>query len=137
MKREHLHNLIEFSLNVFIEFAEFSDKNICHYIKTYDPATSCVKDHHATTAPARHMWETGSLNLTQFMLHQFIRFSEIAAVPFRENSIGYIRGCTECSHLLFGQLGCEWTMCSISVELIATRFYYTIFWNPATHESGG
>ena len=25
--------LIEFSLNVFTEFAEFSDKNICHYSK--------------------------------------------------------------------------------------------------------
>ena len=24
---------IEFSLNVFIEFIQFSDKNICHYIK--------------------------------------------------------------------------------------------------------
>ena len=28
-----LTNRLEFSLNVFTEFAEFSDRNICHYIK--------------------------------------------------------------------------------------------------------
>ena len=45
---------IEFSLNVF---AEFSDKNICHNSKcaqTGHPATSCVRDQDATTAPKRH-----------------------------------------------------------------------------------
>ena len=53
-------------------FAEFSDKNICSYSKrarTCHSATSCVRDQHATTAPARHMWETGSFNQAQFMLH--------------------------------------------------------------------
>ena len=48
----------EFSLNVFTEFAEFSDKNICHYNKraqTCHPATSCVRDQDAITVPARHM----------------------------------------------------------------------------------
>ena len=47
----------EFSLNVVIEFAEFSDKNICHYSKrapTCHPAISCLRDQDATTAPARH-----------------------------------------------------------------------------------
>ena len=46
---------IELDLNVF---TEFSDKKLCEYIKkaqTCHPATSCVKDQHATTAPARHM----------------------------------------------------------------------------------
>ena len=50
--------LVEFFLNVFIEFAEFNDKNIFHYserARTCHPANSCVRDQDATTAPARHM----------------------------------------------------------------------------------
>ena len=50
-----LKQLIQFSLNVF---AEFNDKNICHYSersRTCHPATSCVRDQYATTVPARHM----------------------------------------------------------------------------------
>ena len=46
--------IFEFSLNV----QKFSDKNIRHYSKraqTCHSATSCVRDQHATTAPARHM----------------------------------------------------------------------------------
>ena len=35
-----------------------------------------------TKVPARHMWETGSLNWGQFMLQRFIRFFEFA--PFRK-----------------------------------------------------
>ena len=46
---------LEFFLNVFSEFAEFRDKN-CHYSKKIrTPATSCVRNQHATTAPAQHM----------------------------------------------------------------------------------
>ena len=52
---------MEYFLNVFIEFAEFSDKNI-------ESATAYVRDEGATTAPARHMPETGSLNCAQFMI---------------------------------------------------------------------
>ena len=73
------HATIEFSLNVFTEFAEFIDKNICHYCKraqTCNPGTSCVRHQHATTAPARHMWETGSLNWAQFMVQCFISIPE-------------------------------------------------------------
>ena len=39
--------IIEFSLNVFTEFSQFSDKNICHYSKraqTCHSATSYVRD---------------------------------------------------------------------------------------------
>ena len=64
-------------LNYWI--TEFIDKNICHYSKrarTCHPATSCVRDQDATTAPARHMWETGSSKWAQFMLQWSIRFSE-------------------------------------------------------------
>ena len=74
----HCINTFEFSLNVF---TEFSDKKICHHSKrtwTCHPATSCVRDQDATTVPARHMWETGSLNWVLFMLQWFIRFPEFA-----------------------------------------------------------
>ena len=43
-------------------------------IKELEPVTSCVRDQDATTGPARHMWETGSLNWSQFMLQWFFRF---------------------------------------------------------------
>ena len=42
----------------FTEFAEFSDKNICHYSKRAricHITASCVRDQDVTTAPARHM----------------------------------------------------------------------------------
>ena len=47
---------IEFSLNVFTEFAEFSDKNniICKKIAVLEPTISCVRDIDSTTAPQRH-----------------------------------------------------------------------------------
>ena len=37
-------------------------------VKGFEPATSYVRDQNATTVPARHMWETGSLNWAKFML---------------------------------------------------------------------
>ena len=46
---------MEFSLNVFTEFAEFSDKNYYVLKRLFEPATSCVRDKDASTAPARHM----------------------------------------------------------------------------------
>ena len=51
----HENNIrFEFSLNVFTEFAEFGD-NKYHILKRlFEPATSCVRDHDATTAPVRH-----------------------------------------------------------------------------------
>ena len=78
LKATKIKASIEFSLTA--EFNEFSVKNICHYNKraqTCHPTTSCVRDQDATTAPARHMWETGSLNWPQFMLQWFIRFPEV------------------------------------------------------------
>ena len=42
----------EFYLNVLTEFAEFSDKNICHYSKG---VWTCVRDQDGSTAPARHI----------------------------------------------------------------------------------
>ena len=46
--------------------------------QTCHPATSCIRDQDATTAPATHMWERGSLNWVQFMLQWLIRFLEFA-----------------------------------------------------------
>ena len=42
-------------------------------VKGLKPATW---DQNAPTAPATHMWETGSLNWAQFMFQWFIRFPE-------------------------------------------------------------
>ena len=64
-------------------------------VKDLEPATSYVRDQGPTTAPARHMSESRSLNWDQFMLHWFIRFPEFAeftelnesSAPFRKNSI--------------------------------------------------
>ena len=66
-------------------------QNICHCSKrarTCHPATFCVRDQDATTVPARHMWETGSLNWAQLMLQWFIRFPEFSEFLFHlgENS---------------------------------------------------
>ena len=88
--RSILSHTIEFFLNVF---TEFSDKN-GHYskrVRTCHSATSCVRVQDATTVPARHMWETGSLNWAQFMLQWFIWFPEFAefsesSASFRKNS---------------------------------------------------
>ena len=49
---------IEFSLNVFIKFAESSQ----WLKKWFEPANSFVRDQDTTTTPARHVWETGSLS---------------------------------------------------------------------------
>ena len=82
-------------------------------VKGFEPATFCVRDQDATTAPAhmrdtffvletrmlqqrQHTWETGSLNSAQFMLQSFIRFPEFtefneSSASFRKNSIVTLR----------------------------------------------
>ena len=75
-------------------FTEFSDKKLLS-LKGLEPATSCGRDQYATTVPARHMWEAGSLNWVQFMPQWFIRFPEFAKFnessdPLRKNSIGRV-----------------------------------------------
>ena len=56
--------------------------------KGFEPATSCVQDQDATIAPARHIWETGSLNRAQFIYIRFPEFAEIneSSALFRKNS---------------------------------------------------
>ena len=43
-------------------FSLNSVKNIFVTVNGLEPATSCVREQDATTAPTRHMGETGSLN---------------------------------------------------------------------------
>ena len=47
----------------------------------FEPATSCVRGQDDTTVLARHVWETGSLNWPEFMLHWLTN-----SVSFRKNS---------------------------------------------------
>ena len=50
----------------FTELSEFSVNSVTKIIvitvKGLELAISCVRDPHDTTAPARHMWETGCLS---------------------------------------------------------------------------
>ena len=87
-------NLLEFFLNVFhwIRWIQWQKIYDIKRTRTCHPVTSCVRDQDATTLPARHMWEIGSLNWAQFMLQWFISFSEFtefseSSAPFRKNSI--------------------------------------------------
>ena len=68
-------------------------------LKGLKHSTSYVRAQDAATAPARHTWETGSLNWVQFMFQWFIRFSEFnefnkISDPFRENSIAIALACS-------------------------------------------
>ena len=62
-----LKNDFKFTMNVFTEFNEFSDKNICHYSKRVRMLPQCKQVH-----------LTGSLNRSQSMIQWFIRFPEFA-----------------------------------------------------------
>ena len=84
---------MEFFSNVFTEFTESLNsvtKIFVITVKGLELAIFCVRDQVATTVPARHVWETGSLNWAQFMLQWFIRFPEFAefndesSAPFRK-----------------------------------------------------
>ena len=45
----------QFSRNVFVEFAEFSDKIFVITVKGFEPVISCVGNQDATTVPARRI----------------------------------------------------------------------------------
>ena len=100
--------LFEFSLNVFLEFAEFSDKHIVITAKGFKPAISCVRDQNATTAPTRHLWETESLNWLQFMLQWFIRIDEFAEFRLHLGKTPlYIKFCTNLCNQFFFENYCQ------------------------------
>ena len=64
IKERKLTMAIEFSLNLFTEFAELNSvtKIFLIAVKGLEPATPYVQDYNNTKVPARHMSETGSLN---------------------------------------------------------------------------
>ena len=105
-------------------------------VKGLKPATSCVRDQNATTAPARHMWETGSLNWAQFMLQWFIRFPEFAeftefnesSAPFRKNSNELIfrNKMIEFHFVLLSQF--IEVDCSIFPEVTSNLHFVNIIW---------
>ena len=75
----------------FTEFAESTDKNICHYSKKVRTGHFCEGNQDATTASARHMWETGSLNRTQVMLQWFQDFKISLNLPNSMKVVHHLR----------------------------------------------
>ena len=65
-------------------------------VKGLEPATSYVIDQNGTTVPARHMWETASLNQLQFMRQWFIRFPEFTEFLFYLGKTPTARSVTSC-----------------------------------------
>ena len=90
-----------FSLNSLNSMTKFSVITL----KGLEPATSCVRDQDATTAPARHMCETGSLNWPQFKLQWFIRFPEFAEFSEFLFHLGKTPLSTICDHLIMDTSG--------------------------------
>ena len=54
MRERKSARAMEFFLNVFTEFVEFSDQKHL-LLKGFEPATSCVKDQDTIKVPAKHM----------------------------------------------------------------------------------
>ena len=50
------------SPELFIEFRKLSDKKFVIAVKGFEHAIFCISDQDATTVPARHICEIGSLN---------------------------------------------------------------------------
>ena len=71
-----------FPLNVFTEFVNSVTKIFVITLKGLEPATQPSRDQDVTTAPARQMWETISLNWAQFILQWFITFPEFSEFLF-------------------------------------------------------
>ena len=103
---------MEFFSNVFTECSEFSDESIYHYN---------VRHQDATTTPARHMWETGSFNWAQFMLHWFIRFPDFT--EFDERSVPFF-GKTP----IYPPLGQSWTPWLSITKLKSIEFDGYCWW---------
>ena len=75
---------LSFSLIHWIQWQKYSS------LKGFKPATSCGRDHNASIAPARHMWETEILNWAQFIHQWFIRYPEFAEITkFNKSSASF------------------------------------------------
>ena len=73
---------IELSLNVSLNLLNSVTKIVAITVKGFEPATSCVRDKDASTAPARHVWQTETLNWPWFMFQWFIRLLEFSHFSF-------------------------------------------------------
>ena len=82
--KSNIYKALEFFLNVSLNSGNSVTRIFVITVKGLELAISCLRDQHATTAPARHLWKTGSLNWLQFMLQWFIRFPEFP--EFNESS---------------------------------------------------
>ena len=100
-----------FSLNS-VKKNDIKRTRACH------PATSCVRDQHATTAPARHSWEIVSLNWAQFMLQWFISFFEFT--EFSESSAPFRKNSNACAHEL------AWHVL-VSLKLL-DHYVFMLYW---------
>ena len=80
---------MEFSRNVFNWIQQIQWQKYLS-LKRLETATFSVWDRDASTStePARHIWETGSLNWAKFMVQRFIKFAEFNenSAPFRKTS---------------------------------------------------
>ena len=80
-----------FFLNVSVNSAISVTKIFVIAVQRFEPVTSCVRDQVATTVPTRNLWETWSLNWSQFMLQWFlilwIRWIQWKLWSFRKSSI--------------------------------------------------
>ena len=91
-RTEIVHKLIYWMFGSILEQMEFflnvllnsGTKIFVITANWLEPATFCVRNQDATTAPAIHMWKTGFSNWSQFMLQWFVRFPEFA--EFSESS---------------------------------------------------
>ena len=85
--------IFEFSLNVFTEFAEFSDKNkiLLKKIAGLEPTISCVRDSDSTTAPQTQLAEkTVKLILIHASVDSLNSLNSVNSenpAAFRENPI--------------------------------------------------
>ena len=91
-------------------------------VKWFEPAISCTRDQDATTGPARHMWETGSLKWLQFMLQWFIQFPEFPFNLGKNSNIIY-------GHESAFNWNCneyEWSIWTIRKEKSPLRVWYFV-----------
>ena len=101
-------------------FIEFSDKKIVIILKVLEPATSCVRDQDVTTAPARHMWEIGTLKWVPFMLQWFIWFREFA--EFTE--FPFYLGKSPLSHFFGSAMQLKITNCASRGDMVPAPVKY-------------
>ena len=78
--------IIEFFLNVFTEFSEFSDKKNLKKIAGLKPTPSCVRDGDSTIQPQTQLTEkTVKFILIHASVDSLNSLISVKSIPFREN----------------------------------------------------